>query len=97
MLQSTRRPFKSMDLALSCEVNRQGQRNRAICDTYIVDTSCVQYSSVQNLDDEDIMDYSIYTPVYQYMYYMSLIVRKPVLGVSDLVRHKLGCSATEDG
>ena len=30
LLQSTRRPFKSMDLALSCEVNRQGQRNRAI-------------------------------------------------------------------
>ena len=30
LLESTRRPFKSMDLALSCEVNRQGQRNRAI-------------------------------------------------------------------
>ena len=30
LLQSTRRPFKSMDLALSCEVNRQCQRNRAI-------------------------------------------------------------------
>ena len=29
--------------------------------------------------------------------YMSLIVRKPVLGVSDQVRHKLGCTATEDG
>ena len=28
--QSTRRPFKSMDLALSREVKRQGQRNRAI-------------------------------------------------------------------
>ena len=30
LLQSTRRPFKNMDLALSREVNRQGQRNRAI-------------------------------------------------------------------
>ena len=30
LLQSTRRPSKSMDLALSCEVNRQVQRNRAI-------------------------------------------------------------------
>ena len=30
LLQSPRRPFKSMDLALSCEDNRQGQRNRAI-------------------------------------------------------------------
>ena len=30
LLQSTRRPFKIRDLALSREVNRQGQRNRAI-------------------------------------------------------------------
>ena len=30
LLQSTRRPFKGRDLALSREVNRQGQRNRAI-------------------------------------------------------------------
>ena len=28
--QSTRRPFKSRDLAFSREVNRQGQRNWAI-------------------------------------------------------------------
>ena len=27
---------------------------------------------------------------------MSLIVRKPVFGVSDQVRHKPGCTATED-
>ena len=33
LLQSTRRPFKSMDLALSREVNRQGQRNWAIIQT----------------------------------------------------------------
>ena len=30
LLQSTRRPFKSRDLALSLEVIRQGQRNLAI-------------------------------------------------------------------
>ena len=29
--------------------------------------------------------------------YMSLIVRKPVFGISDQVRHKPGCTATEDG
>ena len=29
--------------------------------------------------------------------YMSLVVRKPVLGVSDQVRHKPGCAVTEDG
>ena len=29
--------------------------------------------------------------------YMSLFVRKPVFGVSDQVRHKPGCAATEDG
>ena len=28
---------------------------------------------------------------------MSLFVRKPVFGVSDLVRHKPGCTGTEDG
>ena len=29
--------------------------------------------------------------------YMSRIERKPVFGVSNQVRHKLGCTATEDG
>ena len=28
---------------------------------------------------------------------MSLVLRKPVFGVSDLVLHKPGCAATEDG
>ena len=28
---------------------------------------------------------------------MSLVVRKPVFGVSDQVRHKPDCTATEDG
>ena len=28
---------------------------------------------------------------------MSLVVRKPVYGVSDLVRHKPGCTVMEDG
>ena len=28
---------------------------------------------------------------------MSLVVRKPVFGVFDLVPHKPGCTATEDG
>ena len=30
-------------------------------------------------------------------YNMSLVVRKPVFGVSDQVRHKPGCTATKDG
>ena len=29
--------------------------------------------------------------------YLSLVVRKPAFGVSDQVRHKLGCTAIEDG
>ena len=29
--------------------------------------------------------------------HMSLVVRKPVFGVSDLVRHKPSCAVTEDG
>ena len=28
---------------------------------------------------------------------LGLVVRKPVFGVSDLVQHKPGCTATEDG
>ena len=28
---------------------------------------------------------------------MSRVIRKPVFGVSDQVRHKLGSTATEDG
>ena len=28
---------------------------------------------------------------------MSLVVRKPVFGVSEQVRHKPGCTATEEG
>ena len=29
--------------------------------------------------------------------YMSLVLRKPVFGVSDQVPHKPGCTTTEDG
>ena len=32
-----------------------------------------------------------------YKVHMSLVVRKPVFGVFDQVRHKPGCTATEDG
>ena len=31
------------------------------------------------------------------LYHLSLVVRKPVFGVFDLVPHKPGCTATEDG
>ena len=31
------------------------------------------------------------------MYSLSLVLRKPVFGVSDQVRHKPGCTVTEDG
>ena len=44
LLQSTRRPFKSMDLALSREVNRQGQRNRAIYCHFIVSGDFKQFT-----------------------------------------------------
>ena len=29
--------------------------------------------------------------------YLSCVMRKPVFRASDQVRHKLGCTATEDG
>ena len=28
---------------------------------------------------------------------LSLVMRKPVFGVSDLIQHKPGCAVTEDG
>ena len=31
------------------------------------------------------------------LHHLSLVVRKPVFGVSDQIRHKPGCTATEDG
>ena len=33
----------------------------------------------------------------EFLSHMSLVVRKPVFGFSDQVRHKPGCTATEDG
>ena len=34
---------------------------------------------------------------YHGRYHMSLVLRKPVFGVSDQVPHKPGCTATKDG
>ena len=36
-------------------------------------------------------------PMSQTMLKMSFMVRKPVFGVSDLVQHRRGCTATENG
>ena len=41
--------------------------------------------------------YLIIKPGSEYKDKMSLVVRKPVFGVSDQVRHKPGCTATKDG
>ena len=35
--------------------------------------------------------------IFQLSSNMSLVVRKPVFGVSDQIRHKPGCTTTEDG
>ena len=37
------------------------------------------------------------TCIMQILEQMSLVVRKPVFGVSDQVRHKPGCTVSEDG
>ena len=42
------------------------------------------------------MVHSVYHPNFA-LCYLSLDLRKPVLGVSDQARHKLGCAVTEDG
>ena len=38
----------------------------------------------------------MFDPYVWYILYLSLVVRKPVFGVSDRVRHKPGCIVTED-
>ena len=40
----------------------------------------------------DHREFKVYT-----VYKMSLVVRKPVFGISDQVRHKSDCTASEDG
>ena len=42
------------------------------------------------------MSYSVLTSLL-FTNKMGLVVRKPVYGVSDKVRHKPGCTETEDG
>ena len=39
----------------------------------------------------------VWLNVFKGWYYLSLVVKKPVFGVSDLVPHKPGFTATEDG
>ena len=43
------------------------------------------------------VDSSIYKDFRFIRHKLSLVLRKPVFGVSELVRHKPGCAVTEDG
>ena len=45
--------------------------------------------------DQKLIVYSLIRRLWKY--HMSLVVRKPVFGVSDQVRHKTGCTDTEVG
>ena len=48
-----------------------------------------------SINDKDESDF-ILSQLPKGILYMSLVVRKPVFGVSDQVRHKPGCTATEN-
>ena len=49
-----------------------------------------------NCDTERFSTKHFYADMYNHIK-MSLVVRKPVFGVFDQVRHKPGCTTTEDG
>ena len=44
-----------------------------------------------------LVDFKLPQLLIEMLYHLSLVLRKPVLGVSDQVQHKPGCTATEDG
>ena len=50
-----------------------------------------------NLLHKNVQEQNGHTYVIYYDYQMSLVLRKPVFGVSDQVPHKPGCTVTEDG
>ena len=56
------------------------------------DVSVMQYVISHFGIDDRILIVIVSVPIH-----LSLVMRKPVFGVSDLVRHKPGCAVTEDG
>ena len=51
---------------------------------------------LQKMQQYDLSMHCLPRPISENMVLLSLVVRKPVLGVSDQVQHKQGCTATED-
>ena len=75
----------SLEIQMDTE-NLRGKKNRLeIFDVYL---------SLYKLSDFCILGVMSRRPP---VLHMSLVVRKPVFGVSDQVRYKSGCTATEDG
>ena len=70
-------------------------------DRFLTDVSVLclkwQFDGVQNKAPEHIRVFLMKLTFTFNRNLMSLVVRKPVFGVSNQVRHKLGCTATEDG
>ena len=56
--------------------------------------SCVQTDQVTATNSVEMNGLNLLCEI---KIYLSLVVRKSVFGVSDQVRHTLGCTATEDG
>ena len=79
LLQATGRPFKSRDLALSREVNRQGQRNRAIHVLLYTIQGCLYYVRflLQNMCISShctIAEHAYGTCLYGYAHFSSLFL-----------------------
>ena len=100
---------KQADLRLTCEGFLEIMLIYAIVNTGVVplvylvlSTKSVLYHTCKknccqlNPSTESI-DSFIVSVDSKYHYHLSLVMRKPVFGVSDQVRHKPGCTVTEDG
>ena len=63
---------------------------------------CIAYAGVEYLNVSfsglitSVGEEIVHCFCYRVHVYMSLVVRKPVFGVSDLVQHKTGCTTIED-
>ena len=57
----------------------------------------IAFMSINNVIKMLSLDKKLVVIMHQFIYNLSLVVRKPVFGVSDQVRHKPGCTTIEDG
>ena len=70
---------------------------RSFLFVFVILHVCIDVAPCESMHDRKFLAYVNCLQHLEILYEMSLVVRKPVFGVSDQVRHKAGCTATEDG